>query len=407
MSFWNIDISITFVRTLLFLIGALIICSTQVVAGGATTVVFRYDDYSSGTPANLEVELLNIFTKHHIPLTISVIPYACAVNCEDVAPQALLPLTPAKANVLHQATNDGLVDIALHGYSHQNNNPHKYTEFEGVNYKVQYARMEAGKRFLEQLIGVPITKFVPPWNTYDSNTLAALDALGFVCISAGPAGPVSLTSPLKYLPQTCDIADLKRTIKSAVFFAEKDKIIIVVFHRYDFVEADRERGRLTLSQFEELLDWVTSQPNINVRTLEQALKEVAGLGPDRFVEYSSYRKLVATIPPRFRPSISGAYLSPSNYMKIVGWMLAIAFHLSLLITSCVLLLLGNVMLVAKSRAGALAVRWALLSLLIVVLFRGCYGFTMSADSIYMVTCLTGASAGSWMANYVRGKRIGT
>jgi len=303
-------------------------CPTKVPAEGTVIVLFRYDDYSSHPGTDLDVELTSIFTKRHIPLTVSVIPYISARDCEDPAPQAVIPLTPRKASQLRQASNDGLLDIALHGYSHQNKNTRNYSEFEGVGYEVQYAKIQAGKRFLERLMGVPITKFVPPWNTYDSNTLAALDALGFRCISPGPAGPVSHTSSLKYIPETCSLVHLKRTINSAASFPEKQKIINVVFHQFDFIEADRKRGRFRLSQFEELVSWVISQPNISVRTLEQALEEVDDLGPERFANYSSYRKSVDRIPRLFRPSISGVYLSHTKYMTIVRWMLTRGYHLA-------------------------------------------------------------------------------
>lgn len=268
-------------------------CPRKIHAENALTVVFRYDDYSSKSRTDLEVELISIFTKHQIPLTVSVIPYICSIDCVDPAPQALVPLTASKANELRQASDDGLIDIALHGYSHQNKKTRNYSEFEGLDYLDQYAKIEAGKRLLEQLIGVAPTKFVPPWNTYDLNTLAALDALGFKCISAAPGGPVSDISLLKHVPQTCDLVHLKRTIKSVISLPDYQKIINTVFHDFDFIEADKKRGRFTLSQFTEFLSWVASQRGINIRNLEQVLEEVEDLGPERFAHYSPRKKSLA------------------------------------------------------------------------------------------------------------------
>jgi peptidoglycan/xylan/chitin deacetylase (PgdA/CDA1 family) len=42
---------------------------------------------------------------------------------------------------------------------------------------IQLDRLIEGKRYLEGILGAPVTTFMPPWNRYDRNTLKALSDL--------------------------------------------------------------------------------------------------------------------------------------------------------------------------------------------------------------------------------------
>ncbi len=58
-----------------------------------------------------------------------------------------------------------------------------------------------GRKFLEDLFGVAITTFVPPWNAYSPDTLAVLEEEGFRAISAALYGPAR-GGALRYVPGT-------------------------------------------------------------------------------------------------------------------------------------------------------------------------------------------------------------
>ena len=91
----------------------------------------------------------------------------------------------------------------------------KATEFAGLDYQSQYLRLREGKNFLEQTLAAPIETFIPPWSTYDANTLLALEALKFRGISANLSGYDNPSCPLKFLPCTCSLSELPEVLRYA------------------------------------------------------------------------------------------------------------------------------------------------------------------------------------------------
>ena len=170
------------------------------------TVVFRCDDYSAASNTALEVRLIETFRQRDIPLVFGVIPFIGASDSREGS-----ELSDEKAAILREAVEAGTVDVALHGYSHQKSGP--WTEFAGLPYDEQVRRLSHGVTLLSEAVGVRVTTFVPPYNTYDENTLRAMEHLGFVCLSAGKTGCVGEYS-LSFLPSTCGLANARQAIES-------------------------------------------------------------------------------------------------------------------------------------------------------------------------------------------------
>ena len=111
------------------------------------TVVFRFDDYSSRSSTEFEVRLINAFRKYNAVCTFGVIPYACTGDKHDIRPQGVAPLTLEKAAILKNAIEEGILEVALHGYSHQtirSKSYGRYTEFSGLNLNSQVAKIAKG-----------------------------------------------------------------------------------------------------------------------------------------------------------------------------------------------------------------------------------------------------------------------
>ena len=168
------------------------------------TVVFRYDDYSSRSNIDLEKKILRAFSRNRACCTFSIIPFISAVDYLDTKPQEVIPLTAAKAEIARQAMAAGTMDAAQHGYSHQRQGyTHGwYTAYEGLDYDSQLHKIRLGKVFLEKILGANIITFVPPYNSYDANTLKVLEKLNFRCTRPTSGGKRFLLFPKN---NTCDL----------------------------------------------------------------------------------------------------------------------------------------------------------------------------------------------------------
>lgn len=244
----------------------------------SVSIIFRYDDYSAESNTNVEQSLIELFRQNDMPITFSVIPYVVAGNPEDQSKQALHALPREKAEILKKAEIEGVVNLAIHGYSHQTIQQRPFSEFAGLNYHSQLTRMLLGKTYIEWLVGAPVTVFVPPWNRFDRNTILAMQVLGFTTLSASTSAESfdgskldllpTPCSPLKRcilsIPATCSIYFLKDCILAALEEDYQQPTIVVLVHSYDFIEGDPEKGFTSLFDFSELLHWLQEQPDIKV-----------------------------------------------------------------------------------------------------------------------------------------------
>lgn len=280
-------------------------------------LVFRYDDYSSRSATYLDQKIIDLFKEHHLSLTIGVVPYVNAGRELDRNPQEVIPLSPAKAEILRLARRAGTVDVALHGYSHHNvrqRSASKATEFAGLDYQSQYLRIREGKDFLEKIIAAPIDTFIPPWSTYDANTLLVLEKLKFRCISANLSGYDNPACPLEFLPGTCSLMELRDVLRYAKRHAAYQQIICVVFHEYDFreinYEVDNETKQIKFQDFSEIIKFVATQKYIKISTIDQLIRENIDLTAERYVNNKYYLRL-AHLKPALWPPNYGVYVPSS------------------------------------------------------------------------------------------------
>jgi len=222
-------------------------------------VVFRYDRYSSLSFTGFETRLFRIFETARIPLTIGIVPFAVKDDFFNAAPQTTVPLSGEKAALLKEGIEAGILEPALHGYSHQTRPRSlggRYTEFRGLSRDEQTRRIREGKEFLERLLNHEVRIFVPPWNVVDATTYAVLESLGFLGVSSGfdgGGGIVTDKTSLKFLPATTDLAGFYEALRSARRSPCASKVIVVLLHDYDFSEVDAKRDVMSLSAFSDLL----------------------------------------------------------------------------------------------------------------------------------------------------------
>ncbi len=253
-------------------------CTSHQIEKKQINVVFRLDDYSACSNTDLELRIIDAFRMNEACITLGVIPYVCANDIHDPSGQELIPLTSMKGNILKSGLNEGVIDVALHGYSHQTISTGQWTEFSGLDYDNQVERLTKGKQLLESLIDAPVTTFVPPWNRFDLNTLRALEELGFSTLSAGKKiRGVTEECKLNILPYTCNLSGLRDAIEASQTSSDTQPVIVVLFHEYDFQEIDGKRGRITYQKFYELMKWLKSQRDVRLLSISQATQVINDL----------------------------------------------------------------------------------------------------------------------------------
>ena len=256
-------------------------CSSQSTEEKQINVVFRFDDPSSRSSTETELRVIDAFREHNASITFGIIPFMCAGNVNDISPQDVVPLGQKKGELLKKATEEGVLDISLHGYSHQTRDAVNKGEFRGLDYDSQLEKLSKGKKLLKEMTGISVTAFVPPWNQYDLNTIKALKVLGFSTLSAAIPGKAPNNSNLNFLPCTSTLSDLRDAVKEARVSLDRQPLIVVLFHEYDFREASKQRGIFSFSEFYDLLSWLKSQKDVQILSVSQASKEIRDLSAKR------------------------------------------------------------------------------------------------------------------------------
>ncbi len=211
------------------------------------TLVFRYDDFSYNI--NIEKYIINVFNKNNLPITFGIVPGGGHLNKSDI-------------DVLKNTDKKKEVEIALHGFAH------KHSELFG-SYSEQYKLLKKGKKILERNFNSNVITFIPPYNSYSQNTIKVLNALKFKVISSDKRGPFN-DSRLIFLPSTSKLGSLRQDIATARNLKLNNCIIVVLFHHFDFFEANKTSGKITRKDFDNLIEWVSEQNDIEVKTIGQA-----------------------------------------------------------------------------------------------------------------------------------------
>lgn len=234
-------------------------------------LIFRFDDFIL-IEDDFYNSLLDIFSKNNIPINLGIIPY-------DANNLPISGINPASLNKIKSGTEKKLIDIQLHGYNHVSNDARNLSEFYRRSKNDQYDRIKKGKNYLDNLFGININTFIPPWNSYDKNTLAVLKSLNFSCISGNIKG-LSSSSKIKYLPYTYEnFRELKNIIKEHKM---KDAILVVMFHKYSFEghKSEYPVDQISLSELNEILTWINTN-EIECLTYSEILKQDEDLSNKR------------------------------------------------------------------------------------------------------------------------------
>ena len=211
----------------------------------ALNVVFRFDDYQLKEDS-FQNELVSVFTRQEVPLCIAIIP------CYDDSVLSYHYEDGAYLLDLKQLVGDGRIDVALHGCRHKG--AINYGEFYQMPYEEQKRLLARGSAHLDSVFGRHVHMFIPPWNMYDSITLRVLDELGFDAISSELNERQYFGNPhFQYYPMT--VNHPKRLMQEVEWNAERDALLVCMFHRYDITED------FTLTDLENLIYAIKNHPS--------------------------------------------------------------------------------------------------------------------------------------------------
>lgn len=231
--------------THLILIVLNVLCFFNVQAQKAS-FIFRMDDIVLQSDS-MQDSVLALFAKHQVSLNWGVIPFAEDSIARDNADSSFI-------NIIQKATAQGQLELLLHGYSHTRNpNSATKSEFHGLSLQKQIEKLTAGTTYIKEKFNLPVQYFAPPWNTYDKNTLQALQKTGFKGISADLGG-VSKTNGLAYLPCTkIDFENWDKVLQQSNF---KQGVVVVLFHSYTFTDSG-----FSLQQLDTILSQTIANGN--------------------------------------------------------------------------------------------------------------------------------------------------
>lgn len=232
-------------------------------------VVLRYDDFSAISDINIEKEIIDFFNKESIGLTIGVVPFIKKGNLFNEKPGDLLSLAEPKRLFLKEILQKGHYEIALHGYSHIPIKDYfRYSEFERIPLGKQIDLIKRGKDHLESLLSIKIETFIPPFNSYDRNTIRALKSLHFKIISAALWGYIPFRG-IDMIPATCTLDNFNYALDMAKKFIKFNPIIVNLFHPFELVDENKKLDRIKLEKFKELIQSCLTEKDVEIITVSK------------------------------------------------------------------------------------------------------------------------------------------
>ena len=235
--------------------------------------VVRYDDFSAASHTGVEESLFDIFLRHRIPCTVAAIPFVC--DPESLLGAGTLRLSPfprEKARLLDGLLKEGLAEVALHGYTHLALAPaREYQEFsDAMPLETQRALIRRGRQHLEDVFGVRLRLFVPPWNRIGASTAVVLREEQMM-MSGDLSNDGHQDFDVAQIPCATLIRETERALLAARRFVGRGNTVGTMIHDYDFVESGHKSAGLGIAEFEETASAWSKMRNVRRRLVTDAI----------------------------------------------------------------------------------------------------------------------------------------
>ena len=198
-------------------------------------IVFRVDDVQAFTWRTVTMKMVEDASLRDVPLVLGVIPSG---------------LTEDQVTVNFLRDNRCDLEIAMHGYDHQNQPP----EFSDLSFSEAEKRLLGGKEILSYLSGEEVVTFIPPHNRYSRGTEEALSSTGFKVLSAEGDNTYDYTAST-YDSNKSALIPVETVVSRCQADLEKDGLCVVMLHPQDYatnLEFDPEKYQHYLSLLDQL-----------------------------------------------------------------------------------------------------------------------------------------------------------
>ncbi len=248
--------------------------------GGDRYIIIRSDDIAPLWSTDNSIYLTEYIRSMSIPQTLGVIPLSDqgTIKLEDDS---------KLVSYLVSIKNDPLIEIGLHGLDHS------IDEFQGIGQTVSFSKINDGKNVMKNAISVDPTTFLPPYFSYDEDTLYGARNAGIKIFSAGwnavdmghafreyPAG-------LFNIPATTDIynwgtevlysaEEIESSCENAI---TRFGTCVIVIHHHSFVDEGNNIDPDKIAVLTDVLQWIKSQEakGVKLRTLGVSEKDAGGI----------------------------------------------------------------------------------------------------------------------------------
>lgn len=238
-------------------------------------IAFRLDDPSSISDIEIEKNILALLKKHNMKCTFGIIPFVTKGDQHNTTESDNFPLSQEKTQLFNQAIDDGVLDIALHGFEHKTNSINRigFSEFKGLSINEQFHKIKLGKEYLERLFSIKVKTFIPPWNSYDKNTISALQKIGINSLSADRYGISDKYTHLNFIPATIELSDPVNDVKLALEQARKtsdlEPAIIILMHHYDFMASGSKKSKYDYKALDEMLNLLKKEDDVKIYSISE------------------------------------------------------------------------------------------------------------------------------------------
>lgn len=270
--------------------------------------VFRYDDFSAISSSVLERLLIDAISEAACPWTFSVVPFALDSDVFLATGDLhVRPISPEKVALVRDLVDSGLIEIALHGWTHIASSPLRHhAEFSDLMpLQTQRRLIGDGRRALEDAFGKAINLFVPPWNRLGATTLVALQEEGITVVSAGYPSHWDWESPLaaqssdlfRSIPCWRRLSETEKSLRLTQRFAGNQTVVGTLIHDYDFHEGGFRpipgEKPVTIADLKNILRIVRSAPGVEILTAGAAAMRIEA-GSSRFAAHSRLNRQCST-----------------------------------------------------------------------------------------------------------------
>ena len=248
----------------MFLVG-LVLCfqAISAMAASTKTIIIRDDDAEAYFDTDLLEFITDTLITNGIPQTIAVIP--ANTNSETLGDDTEL------VAYLNTIKTNSLVELALHGYRHSDN------EFGSLTLAQAQSKIVAGLAILNQVVGVTPITFVPPDDAFNTNTLTACKNEGFTRFSAAdyddPNAFLEAPTGLLHVPSMVDFQDWDNggvfrssaaIIQDAQNCLAASNVAVIVMHFWAFGDDSGNLIPANYQTLQDVLSWVGQQHSAGV-----------------------------------------------------------------------------------------------------------------------------------------------